>query len=166
MPGFRRHRRPPPAYPQSHVSSTGPASARTARGSLQSAVARTTVGGGPPQVFVDISVGGSTIGLPPAGLSFGRSGHAAPRKLTARWAFAFLETAAAMFILYADEFGHDGIWDPADPQHRHHPLFGLAGAAVPGDRCRDFDRGYLRLKESYYKFEIARATVVKGIQGS
>jgi hypothetical protein len=69
-----------------------------------------------------------------------------------------------MFILYADEFGHDGIWDPTDPQHCHHPLFGLAGVAVPGDRCRDFDRGYLRLKESYYKFEIARAAVVKGIR--
>ena len=61
-----------------------------------------------------------------------------------------------MFVLYLDELGHDGVWDPGDPRHNHHPLFGLAGIAVPGDRCRDLDRGYFRLKNAFYKFEIER----------
>lgn len=62
-----------------------------------------------------------------------------------------------VLLLYLDEFGHDGIWDPSDPAHRHHPLFGLAGIAVPGERARDLDRGYLRLKLSYYAHEVQRA---------
>lgn len=59
-----------------------------------------------------------------------------------------------MFVLYLDELGHDGVWDPNDSRHAHHPLFGLAGIAVPGDRCRDLDRGFFRLKCDFYKFEV------------
>jgi len=59
-----------------------------------------------------------------------------------------------MYLLYADEFGHDGVWDPKDPKRRHHPLFGLAGVAVQASRWRDLDRGYHRLKQHFYKPEI------------
>ncbi|HZZ86224.1 MAG TPA: DUF3800 domain-containing protein [Anaeromyxobacteraceae bacterium] len=61
-----------------------------------------------------------------------------------------------MLILYLDEFGHAGAWDPSDPAHRHHPLFGLAGIVVECAKARDLDRGYLHLKRSYYRYEIER----------
>jgi hypothetical protein len=64
-----------------------------------------------------------------------------------------------MYILYADEFGHDGVYDPADPIRRHHPLFGLAGFALRSHRWRDIDRRYLRLKQRFYPREIAREGV-------
>jgi Protein of unknown function (DUF3800) len=61
-----------------------------------------------------------------------------------------------MFLLYADEFGHDGIWDPLDPRHNHHPLFGLAGFVIPVQKWRDLDRGYLQIKRNFYAHEIIR----------
>lgn len=61
-----------------------------------------------------------------------------------------------MYLLYLDEFGHDGLWNPNDPAHAHHPNFGLAGIAVSGARVRELDRGYLALKLQYFKFEIER----------
>jgi Protein of unknown function (DUF3800) len=59
-----------------------------------------------------------------------------------------------MFILYLDEFGHAGKWLPEDPNHSHHPLFGLAGFAVPAHRWADVDRGFLRLKQTFFKSEL------------
>ncbi len=64
-----------------------------------------------------------------------------------------------MYLLYADEFGHDGIYDPSSPRHNHHPLFGLAGVVLDSKRWRDLDRRYLRLKQVFYRHEIARANV-------
>ncbi len=64
-----------------------------------------------------------------------------------------------MYVLYADEFGHDGVYDPSDPVRRHHPLFGLAGFALRTHRWRDIDRRYLRLKQSFYRSEIIREGV-------
>lgn len=69
-----------------------------------------------------------------------------------------------MFLLYLDEFGHAGAWDPSDPRHAHHPLFGLAGLAVDGARWRDVDRGYLRLKEQFYAAEIERKRTLEGLR--
>ncbi len=69
-----------------------------------------------------------------------------------------------MYILYVDEFGHSGAWDPADPNHCHHPLFGLAGLCLEGSRIKDFDRGYLRLKQSFYRAEIVRAASQSGLR--
>lgn len=61
-----------------------------------------------------------------------------------------------MYLMYADEFGHDGIWNPADPRHSHHPLFGLAGFVLQARRWADLDRGYHRLKRNFYAPEIRR----------
>lgn len=69
-----------------------------------------------------------------------------------------------MFVLYLDEFGHDGIYDPSDPAHRHHPLFGLAGFVVEAARVRAVDRGFLRLKRSFFAPEIAAAWTLKGVR--
>ncbi len=69
-----------------------------------------------------------------------------------------------MYVLYLDEFGHDGAWDPTDARHAHHPLFGLAGFAIPGDRCRPFDRQFLHLKRVFFAKEIERAKLVDGLR--
>ena len=61
-----------------------------------------------------------------------------------------------MFLLYADEFGHAGRWDPANPRFCHHPLFGLAGFAINAACWRDVDRGYYRLKRQFYEVEMRR----------
>ncbi len=66
-----------------------------------------------------------------------------------------------MYFLYLDEFGHSGIWDPASVEHNHHPLFGLAGFVVRGDRARELDRAYLALKMNFFRFEI-KADVARG----
>jgi hypothetical protein len=68
-----------------------------------------------------------------------------------------------VFLLYADEFGHDGRWDPSNPRFAHHPLFGLAGFAILAEHWRDLDRGYFRLKSSFYAHEMARART-KGVR--
>jgi hypothetical protein len=62
-----------------------------------------------------------------------------------------------MVLLYLDEFGHAGAWNPTDPRHRHHPLFGLGGIVLECRKARDFDRWYFRLKTTYYAPEIERA---------
>lgn len=67
-----------------------------------------------------------------------------------------------MFFLYLDEFGHSGRWIPGDPQHGHHPLFGLAGFAVPGARWADLDRQFFRLKCDLFKKEISQFAICKG----
>ncbi|MBI2390495.1 MAG: DUF3800 domain-containing protein [Deltaproteobacteria bacterium] len=65
--------------------------------------------------------------------------------------------SAVVFILYLDEFGHEGPWDPNGKTNGRHPLFGLAGFAIPADRARDFDRAYYRLKLQAFRYEIERA---------
>jgi hypothetical protein len=67
-----------------------------------------------------------------------------------------------MLVLYLDEFGHAGAWDPTDPRHRHHPLFGLAGIAIECAKARDLDRGYFRLKSAFYRREIEQAWLNQG----
>jgi hypothetical protein len=69
-----------------------------------------------------------------------------------------------MFVLYLDEFGHSGVYDPKHPRYRHHPLFGFAGFVVEGHRWRDLDRGYLRLKATFYSHEIVRAQTLSGLR--
>ncbi len=61
-----------------------------------------------------------------------------------------------MYLLYADEFGHDGVWNPAGGTNGRHPLFGLGGFLVKGHAWRDLDRKYLRAKQHFYKQEVAR----------
>jgi len=60
-----------------------------------------------------------------------------------------------MYLLYLDEFGHCGRFDPASPTHNHSPVFGLGGVLVRHDRWKDVDRGYLYLKRNYFAREIA-----------
>lgn len=64
-----------------------------------------------------------------------------------------------MYLLYLDEFGHTGRWIPNDPQYGHHPFFGLAGFAIPGDRWADLDRQFFRLKRDLYKKELAQFVI-------
>jgi len=64
-----------------------------------------------------------------------------------------------MYLLYADEFGHDGVYDPADPNRRHHPLFGLAGLVITAENWRVLDRRYLGLKRHFFRHEIVRQGV-------
>jgi len=76
----------------------------------------------------------------------------------------FLAGAAAGGVghLYLDEFGHTGRWIPNDPRFGHHPFFGLAGFAIPGDRWADLDRQFYRLKCDLYKKELAQFVISKG----
>lgn len=92
----------------------------------------------------------------PSAVPKGRRGHATPRS-PPKGGLSCFQTPK--FLLYADEFGHDGIWDPNDPRHNHHPLFGLAGFVLPMERWRDLDRVYLKLKRSFYAWEIERAAL-------
>jgi hypothetical protein len=69
-----------------------------------------------------------------------------------------------VFLLYLDEFGHPGPYDPSDTRHRHHPLFGFAGVAIEATSWRDLDRSFLRLKLRYYAEEIRKAQIVAGIR--
>jgi hypothetical protein len=69
-----------------------------------------------------------------------------------------------MFVLYLDEFGHAGAWDPGNARFSHHPLFGLAGICVEDSRWRDLDRGFLRLKQSFYARELSREATLKGLR--
>jgi len=69
-----------------------------------------------------------------------------------------------MYLLYLDEFGHPGPYDPTNARHCQHPLFGFAGFVIPGQGVRDFDRRFLRLKGSFYKNEIQRASTLKGVR--
>lgn len=59
-----------------------------------------------------------------------------------------------MFILYLDEFGHNGTFDPADPTRQHSPIFGLGGVLIRDSQWRDLDRGYLRLKANFFSSNI------------
>jgi hypothetical protein len=69
-----------------------------------------------------------------------------------------------MYILYLDEFGHAGIWDPGDPKHQHHPLFGLGGVCLEASQIKSFDRGFLRLKASFYQNEIRQVHAATGLR--
>jgi hypothetical protein len=69
-----------------------------------------------------------------------------------------------MFVLYLDEFGHNGPYVPTNPRFAHHPFFGFAGMAIEGPKWHSLDRSFLRLKKSFYAPEIARAAVLKGLR--
>lgn len=62
-----------------------------------------------------------------------------------------------MFLLYTDEFGHSGFYDPADPRHAHSPIFGLGGILVEHTRVRHLDRAYLEMKRRYFRSDIAQS---------
>lgn len=69
-----------------------------------------------------------------------------------------------MYLLYLDEFGHPGPYVRGNARYCQHPLFGFAGFAVPGEKSRDFDRRFLRLKSTYYDNEIKRALTLRGLR--
>jgi hypothetical protein len=76
--------------------------------------------------------------------------------------FRVAQGSHSMYLLYLDEFGHAGRWIPDDARFGHHPLFGLAGFATPGNRWADLDRHFFRLKCDLYKKEIAQFSTSKG----
>lgn len=73
-------------------------------------------------------------------------------------------SGTVVYLLYLDEFGHAGRWQPGNPRHSHHPLFGLAGVAIDGERWHDLDRGFLRLKYLYFAREIRTEQVRHGLR--
>jgi hypothetical protein len=59
-----------------------------------------------------------------------------------------------MYLLYLDEFGHEGVYDPADPRKQSSPIFGLGGVLVSDEKWKALDRGYLDLKRYFFANEI------------
>lgn len=72
-----------------------------------------------------------------------------------------------IFIVYLDEFGHDGPYiSKKHPQHNTHPVFGLGGFVLPANRVRDFSHFFFKHKQqlfgSYDIPEARRKAQVKG----
>lgn len=62
------------------------------------------------------------------------------------------------YVVYLDEFGHIGPYvGHDDPNYNTHPLFGLAGMALPANRVRNFSSFFFELKKNLLSFEIQRA---------
>ncbi|EPJ7319084.1 DUF3800 domain-containing protein [Enterobacter asburiae] len=56
-----------------------------------------------------------------------------------------------IFIVYLDEFGHDGPYISKDHhQHNTHPVFGLGGFVLPANRVRDFSHYFFKLKQQLF----------------
>ncbi|WP_226020185.1 DUF3800 domain-containing protein [Serratia symbiotica] len=56
-----------------------------------------------------------------------------------------------IYIVYLDEFGHDGPYISKDhPKHCTHPVFGLGGFALPANRVRDFSHFFFKLKQQLF----------------
>jgi hypothetical protein len=61
------------------------------------------------------------------------------------------------YIVYLDEFGHIGPYvDVSHPRHKTHPVFGLAGIALPAEKVRNFSSFFFQLKNRLLEFEIKR----------
>ncbi|MER3384870.1 DUF3800 domain-containing protein [Pectobacterium aroidearum] len=56
-----------------------------------------------------------------------------------------------IYIVYLDEFGHDGPYiSKSHPQHNTHPVFGLGGFVIPASRVRDFSHYFFKLKQQLF----------------
>ncbi|EMB6139672.1 TPA: DUF3800 domain-containing protein [Proteus mirabilis] len=64
-----------------------------------------------------------------------------------------------LYIVYLDEFGHDGPFISHDHElHNTHPVFGLGGFVIPANRVRDFSHFFFKLKQNLFgKYEIPAA---------
>lgn len=66
-------------------------------------------------------------------------------------------TDSVFYVVYLDEFGHIGPYVSAnDPKHKTHPIFGLAGIALPVDKVRRFSSFFYQLKNNLLDLEIKR----------
>lgn len=65
-----------------------------------------------------------------------------------------------LYLVYIDEFGHIGPYvDANHEQHKTHPVFGLAGFALPYDEVRNFSTFFYQLKNNLLKYELDQANV-------
>ncbi|MEH8018953.1 DUF3800 domain-containing protein [Rheinheimera muenzenbergensis] len=61
------------------------------------------------------------------------------------------------YCVYLDEFGHIGLYiSHTHPKHNDHPVFGLAGIAIPVSEIRAFSTYFYQLKGRLLQFEIAK----------
>lgn len=68
-----------------------------------------------------------------------------------------------LYIVYLDEFGHIGPYiNPTDPKHKTHPVFGLAGVALPASKVRGFSTFFFQLKNRLLAYELNKAQKVTG----
>lgn len=66
-----------------------------------------------------------------------------------------------LYLVYVDEFGHIGPYLSAtDDKHNTHPVFGLAGFALPYDKVRAFSTYFFKLKNYLLKYEIERSGII------
>ncbi|WP_198302485.1 DUF3800 domain-containing protein [Xanthomonas citri] len=62
------------------------------------------------------------------------------------------------YLVYLDEFGHIGPYvSAADPKYKTHPVFGLAGYALPVTHVRPYSSFFFSLKTRLLKFEIDKS---------
>lgn len=62
--------------------------------------------------------------------------------------------------MYLDEFGHIGPYlSPSHAKHNTHPVFGLAGVALPARSIREFSTFFFKLKNNLLKFEIDKSGI-------
>ncbi|EPB5149917.1 DUF3800 domain-containing protein [Morganella morganii] len=64
-----------------------------------------------------------------------------------------------LYIVYLDEFGHDGPFISHDHDiHNTHPVFGLGGFVIPANKVREFSHFFFKLKQNLFgKHEIPLA---------
>lgn len=56
-----------------------------------------------------------------------------------------------IYIVYLDEFGHDGPYISRDHKsHCTHPVFGLGGFVIPANRVRDFSHFFFKQKQTLF----------------
>ena len=60
-----------------------------------------------------------------------------------------------MYIVYLDEFGHIGPYiSKNDPRHNNHPVFGLAGFAIPAHNARKLSSHFFNIKKKFFSKKI------------
>lgn len=65
-----------------------------------------------------------------------------------------------LYLVYVDEFGHIGQYlDKDDPKYKTHPVFGLAGFALPYDEVRSFSTFFFQLKNRLLAFELEKSGI-------
>lgn len=65
-----------------------------------------------------------------------------------------------LYLVYVDEFGHIGPYVSADhDRHKTHPVFGLAGFALPYNEVRNFSTFFFQLKNNLLKYELDKANI-------
>lgn len=66
-----------------------------------------------------------------------------------------------LYLVYVDEFGHIGPYvSPTHEQYKTHPVFGLAGFALPYNRVRDFSTFFFQLKNNLLKYELEKSGII------